>query len=47
VQPQYPGFDQINVKMPKYTLSPGQSAVTFRIAAPATGQTLTYSLPAN
>jgi uncharacterized protein (TIGR03437 family) len=46
VQPQYPGFDQVNVKLPNYTLTAGQSAVTFQITAPTTGQTLTYTLAA-
>ena len=46
VQPQYPGFDQVNVKLPNYTLTAGQSAVTFQITAPATGQTLTYTIAA-
>jgi uncharacterized protein (TIGR03437 family) len=47
VQPQYPGLDQIDLQLPKYTLATGQSAVTVQISAPATGQTLSYSLPAN
>jgi uncharacterized protein (TIGR03437 family) len=47
VQPQYPGLDQITLQMPKYTLSQGQSLVTFQIATPATGQTLRYDLDAN
>jgi uncharacterized protein (TIGR03437 family) len=46
VQPQYPGFDQINVKLPNYTLTAGQSTVTFQITAPATGQTLNYTIGA-
>jgi uncharacterized protein (TIGR03437 family) len=46
VQPQFPGFDQINLKLPNYTLTAGQSSVTFQITAPATGQTLTYTLTA-
>jgi uncharacterized protein (TIGR03437 family) len=46
VQPQYPGFDQINLKLPNYTLTAGQSAVTFQITAPATGQTLNYTVAA-
>jgi uncharacterized protein (TIGR03437 family) len=46
VQPQYPGFDQVNVKLPNYTLAAGQSIVTIQITAPATGQTLTYTLAA-
>ncbi|HMD71110.1 MAG TPA: carboxypeptidase regulatory-like domain-containing protein [Bryobacteraceae bacterium] len=46
VQPQYPGFDQVNVKLPSYTLTSGQSSVTFQITAPATGQTLNYTLAA-
>jgi uncharacterized protein (TIGR03437 family) len=46
VQPQYPGFDQVNVKLPNYTLAAGQSAVTFQITAPATGQTLNYTIAA-
>jgi len=46
VQPQYPGFDQVNVKLPSYTLTAGQSTVTFQITAPSTGQTLNYTIPA-
>jgi uncharacterized protein (TIGR03437 family) len=46
VQPQYPGFDQINVKLPNYTLPAGQSTVTFQITAPSTGQTLNYTIAA-
>jgi uncharacterized protein (TIGR03437 family) len=46
VQPQYPGFDQVNLKLPNYTLTAGQSTVTFQITAPATGQTLNYSIAA-
>jgi uncharacterized protein (TIGR03437 family) len=46
VQPQYPGFDQVNLKLPSYTLAAGQSAVTFQITAPSTGQTLNYTIPA-
>jgi uncharacterized protein (TIGR03437 family) len=46
VQPQYPGFDQVNVKLPSYSLGAGQSSVTFQITAPATGQTLNYTLAA-
>jgi uncharacterized protein (TIGR03437 family) len=46
VQPQYPGFDQINLKLPNYKLTAGQSTVTFQITAPSTGQTLNYTLPA-
>jgi len=46
VQPQYPGFDQVNLKLPPYTLTAGQSTVTFQITAPATGQTLNYTIAA-
>ena len=46
VQPQYPGFDQVNVKLPSYTIGAGQSSVTFQITAPATGQTLNYTIAA-
>ena len=46
VQPQYQGFDQVNLKLPNYTLTAGQSTVTFQITAPATGQTLNYSIAA-
>jgi uncharacterized protein (TIGR03437 family) len=46
VQPQYPGFDQVNLKLPNYTLAAGQSTVTFQITAPATGQTLNYTIAA-
>ena len=46
VQPQFPGFDQINLKLPNYTLTAGQSTVTFQIRAPATGQTLNYTIAA-
>ena len=44
VQPQYPGFDQINLKLPNYTLPASQSTVTFQITAPSTGQTLSYAI---
>jgi uncharacterized protein (TIGR03437 family) len=47
VQPQYPGLDQIVLQVPKYTLAAGQSVVTIQISAPATGQTLSYSLNAD
>jgi uncharacterized protein (TIGR03437 family) len=46
VQPQYPGLYQITLQLPQYTLGPGQSLITFQITAPATGQTLSYSLSA-
>jgi uncharacterized protein (TIGR03437 family) len=46
VQPQYPGFDQVNLKLPNYTLTAGQSTVTFQITAPSTGQTLNYTIAA-
>ena len=46
VQPQYPGFDQVNLKLPSYTLTAGQSSVTFQITAPSTGQTLSYTIAA-
>jgi uncharacterized protein (TIGR03437 family) len=46
VQPQYPGFDQVNLQLPNYTLATGQSTVTFQITAPATGQTLNYTIDA-
>jgi uncharacterized protein (TIGR03437 family) len=46
VQPQYPGFDQVNLKLPNYTLTAGQSTVTFQITAPTTGQTLNYTVNA-
>ena len=46
VQPQYPGLYQITLQLPQYTLTQGQSLVTFQISAPATGQTLNYSLDA-
>jgi uncharacterized protein (TIGR03437 family) len=46
VQPQYPGFDQVNLKLPNYTLTAGQSTVTLQITAPATGQTLNYTIAA-
>ena len=45
-QPQYPGFDQIKLKLPNYTLTAGQSTVTFQITAPSTGQTLNYTIAA-
>ena len=46
VQPQYPGLDQVNLKLPSYTLTAGQSSVTFQITAPSTGQTLSYTIAA-
>ena len=46
VQPQYPGLDQITLQVPQYTLPAGASVVTFQIAAPATGQVLSYSAAA-
>jgi uncharacterized protein (TIGR03437 family) len=46
VQPQFPGFDQINVKLPNYTLTAGQSSIVFQITAPSTGQTLNYTVNA-
>jgi uncharacterized protein (TIGR03437 family) len=46
VQPQSPGFDQVNLKLPNYTLAAGQSTLTFQITAPSTGQTLNYTINA-
>jgi uncharacterized protein (TIGR03437 family) len=46
VQPQYPGFDQINLRLPNYTLPAGQSTVKFQITAPSAGQTLNYTIDA-
>jgi uncharacterized protein (TIGR03437 family) len=46
VQPQFPGFDQINLRLPNYTLAAGQSTVAFQITAPSTGQTLSYTINA-
>jgi uncharacterized protein (TIGR03437 family) len=46
VQPQYPGLYQITLQLPQYTLTQGQSLVSFQITAPATGQTLRYDLDA-
>jgi len=43
----YPGFDQINIRLPSYTLPAGASTVTVQIVAPSAGQTLTYQVPAN
>jgi uncharacterized protein (TIGR03437 family) len=45
VQPQYPGLDQINVKLPQYALPAGKSTVTIQITAPSTGQVLRYETP--
>jgi uncharacterized protein (TIGR03437 family) len=47
VQPQYPGLDQLTLKLPNYTLKPGKSTATVQITAPATGQTLRYEISAN
>ena len=47
VQSQYPGFDQITVVIPKYTLPAGKSTATFQISAPSAGQTMQYEINAN
>jgi len=44
--PQYPGFDQVNLKLPNYTLTGGQSTVTFQITAPPPAKPLNYSIAA-
>jgi trimeric autotransporter adhesin len=46
VQPDYPGFDQITVQLPNFTLPAGASTVAIQISVPATGQTLRYDLNA-
>jgi uncharacterized protein (TIGR03437 family) len=45
-QSQYPGFDQITVVLPKYTLPAGKATVTFQITAPSANQTLQYEVNA-
>jgi uncharacterized protein (TIGR03437 family) len=42
-QPQYPGLDQITLQLPKYTPGAG-STVTFQIAAPSAGQSVSYAV---
>jgi uncharacterized protein (TIGR03437 family) len=44
LQPQYPGFDQIVLQLPQYTLPAGQTTANFVITAPSAGQTLHYSI---
>ena len=44
VQPQFPGLDQVNVQLPKYTLPAGKTTVTLQIAAASTGQVLRYEI---
>ncbi len=46
VQPQYPGLDQITLRLPQYTLPAGERSIAIQITAPATGQTVRYRLPA-
>ena len=41
VQPQYPGLDQITVKLPVYSLGAGETAANLQIRA-STGRTLSY-----
>ena len=47
VQPQYPGLDQITLQLPAYTLPAGKKTATIQIAAPSTGQSLTYEVDSN
>jgi uncharacterized protein (TIGR03437 family) len=47
VQPQYPGLDQITLQLPAYTLPAGKKTVTIQIAAPSTGQTVSYEMDSN
>ena len=47
VQPQYPGLDQITLLLPAYTLPAGKKTVTIQIAAPSTGQTVSYEMDSN
>ena len=47
VQPQYPGLDQITLQLPAYTLPAGKKTVTIQIAAPSTGQTVSYEVDSN
>lgn len=46
VQPQYPGLDQITLRLPQYTLAAGDTTVKFQITAPSAGQTLNYTIDA-
>jgi len=46
-QPQYPGLDQVNFQLPKYTLPTGKTTATFQITAPSTGQVVTYEVSSN
>jgi uncharacterized protein (TIGR03437 family) len=46
VQPTYPGIDQINLTVPKYTLPAGTNTVTVQVSAPSANQTITYQLNA-
>jgi uncharacterized protein (TIGR03437 family) len=47
VSPEFPGIDQINLKLPNYTLASGQNSITIQFTAPTANQTVTYTLPAN
>jgi uncharacterized protein (TIGR03437 family) len=44
VQPQYPGLDQITLRLPQYTLAAGETTAKFQIIAPSAGQTLRYEI---
>lgn len=46
VQPSYPGIDQINLQLPKYTLAAGANTVTVQFNVPSANQTVTYQLNA-
>jgi uncharacterized protein (TIGR03437 family) len=46
VSPEFPGIDQINLKL-NYTLAPGQDQISIQVTAPSANQTVTYTLPAN
>jgi uncharacterized protein (TIGR03437 family) len=44
VQPQYPGLDQINLKLPSYPAPTGKATATIQIFVPSTGQTVRYEV---
>jgi uncharacterized protein (TIGR03437 family) len=44
VQPQYPGLDQINLKLPQYPAPAGKATATIQISVPSTGQTVKYEV---
>jgi uncharacterized protein (TIGR03437 family) len=47
VQPQFPGLDQISLRLPQYTLAAGTTTVTLQVTATSTGQTVRYTIGAN